>query len=106
MRIYERAGLLTSVHFIALIDGGGEVLRSVIKMRPHEEKRGIEGGEHVGEGWRALQDVSKVKLKVSCSLSLCDGTCICMAIVRPHTGSIIARDKLRFRSLEPPIRLC
>lgn len=43
----------------------------------------------MGEGWRALQDVSKVKLKVLCSLSLC-GACICMAIVRPHMGSIIA----------------
>lgn len=102
---HGRANLFTSVHFIAPIDGDGEVLRSEIKLRPHEEKRGIEGDEHVGEGWRALQDVSKVKLKVSYSLSLCDA-CICMAIVRPHTGSIIARDKPRFRSLESPIRLC
>lgn len=59
----------------------------------------MEGHEHVGEGWRALQDMSKVKLKVSCSLSLCDA-CICMTIVRPHTSSIAARDKPRFRSLE------
>jgi len=42
-----------------------EVLRSTIKLRPHthEDMRGIEKNEHVGEGWRALQDVSKVKLK-------------------------------------------
>lgn len=105
MKTYGHASLLTSVHFIAPIDEGSEVLRSAIKLRPHQKKRGIEGDEHVGEGWRALQDVSKVKLKVSCSLSLC-GACICMAIVRPHTGSIIARDKLRFRSFEPPVRLC
>lgn len=66
---YGRANLLhllTSVHFITPIDGGGEVLRSAIKLRPHKEKCRIEENEHVGEGWRALQDVSKVKLKVSC----------------------------------------
>lgn len=54
--------------------GNDEVLRSAIKLRPQEKRRGIEKNEHVGEGWRALQDVSKVKLKASCSLSLC----ICM----------------------------
>lgn len=69
----------------------------------HEER--IEENEHVGEGWRALQDVSKVKLKASRSLSLCDA-CICMTIVRPHTSSIIVRDKHRSRYLEPPVRLC
>jgi len=106
VKIYGHASLLMSVHFIAPIDGGGEVLRSAIKLRPHEEKRGIEGGEHVGEGWRALQDVSKVKLKVSCSLSLCDA-CICMAIVRPHTSSIIAYDKFFDPGpLEFPVQLC
>jgi len=66
VKTYERANLLMSVHFITPIDEGGEVLRSAIRLRPHEEKRGIEGDEHVGEGWRALQDVSKVKLKVLC----------------------------------------
>jgi len=69
----------------------------------HEER--IEESEHVGEGYRALQDVSKVKPKASYSLSLCSA-CICMTIVRPHTSSIIVRDKLRSRSLEPPVRLC
>lgn len=35
------------------------------------------------------------------SLSLCVVACICMTIVRPHTGSIIARDRaLRSGSLE------
>jgi len=65
------------------------VLRSMIKLRPHthEDMRGIEKNEHVGEGWRALQDVSKVKLKAPRLFVRCVRRAyICMTIVRPDDG--------------------
>lgn len=48
MKIYGRVtllSLLTPVHFIAPIDGGGEVLRSAIKSRPRTWR---------GAGWRGM----------------------------------------------------
>lgn len=81
--------LCTLERFIAPI-GGALALETAKSWDPWDkaasirgERREIEENEHVGEGWRALQDVSKVKLKVSCSLSLCVA-CICMTIVHPR----------------------
>lgn len=55
----------------------------------------IEESEHVGEGWRALQDVSKVKLKASYSFSLCSA-CIyawpLSALIRARSWFTISFD--------------